>query len=188
MVESEKRRPLVIVASEGEWAGRSLESVLELNGYSVLRCSGGRRALELARRTSPDAVILDESLSEMGGIEVARALRDDPLFDHATPIVITADAPVASGARTAAYAAGAWECSSQPLDVETLILKLATFMRAKHEADDAHAMALVDRLTGLYSFHGLQQWAQQLGARATRNHEAFACVALMPGTTESEAA
>ena len=187
MVGSEKRRPLVIVATDGEWAGRSLESVLELNGYSVLRSTEGRRALELARRIAPDGLIIDETLSDMRGVDVARALRDDPLFDHATPIVITAEAPVSTGIRAGAFTAGAWELCTHPIDIDTLLLKLATFMRAKHEAEVAHAKALVDRMSGLYSVHGLQQWARQLGARATRNHEAFACVAVMPATSEGAA-
>jgi hypothetical protein len=37
MAESRKRARLVLIASDGEWSGRSLESVLELNGYSVVR-------------------------------------------------------------------------------------------------------------------------------------------------------
>ncbi len=35
----------------------------------------GREALELYRKTSPDVVILDLSLPDMGGLEVARAIR-----------------------------------------------------------------------------------------------------------------
>ena len=180
MAVSEIRRPLVVVASEGEWAGRSLESVLELNGYTVVRCHSGRRALELARRGRPSALFLDESLPDVNGVEVTRALRDDPLFDHTTPIVILAVGPAATGVRMAALAAGAWDYCTQPLDVEALLLKLETFVRAKLEADEAHAKSLVDHLTGLYSNYGLQQLARQLGARASRSHEPFACVALTP--------
>lgn len=180
MAVSENRRPLVVVASEGEWAGRSLESVLELNGYTVVRCHSGRRALELARRGRPSALFLDESLPDVSGVEVARALRDDPLFEHTTPIVVLAVGPAATGVRMAALAAGAWDYCTQPLDVEALLLKLETFIRAKHEADKAQAKSLTDELTGLYSAYGLQQLARQLGARASRSHEPFACVALSP--------
>jgi len=130
MVESRKRARLVLIASDGEWAGRSLESVLELNGYSVVRVERGRRALELARRTPLDAIFLDAATADMGGIEVCRALRDDPLFDHSTPIIITSAVAGAHRAGAAAFAAGAWEYCSQPFDVETLMLKLGTFVRA----------------------------------------------------------
>jgi len=45
MVELRNRQPLVLIASHGEWVGRSVVSVLELNGYAVLRVDGGRRQI-----------------------------------------------------------------------------------------------------------------------------------------------
>lgn len=181
MPEQEQPRPLVIVGSGGEWAGRSLEAVLELNGYTVARCHGGRRTLELARRDQPAAVILDESLGELGGVEVTRALRDDPLFDHATPIVLIARAPAAAAIRAEALRAGAWDYYSPPVDIEPLLLKLRTYVRAKREGEEKRAQAFQDNATGLYSREALQQWARQLGGRARREHEPFACVAFTPG-------
>ncbi len=178
MVELAKRPMLVLIASHGEWVGRSVESVLELNGFTVLRVAGGRRALDLARRVNPDAILLDDSLTEMGGVEVCRALRDDPLFDHSIPVFVTSPAPASNRVRLSAYEAGAWDFCSQPLDVETFLLKMTTFVRARRRLEDAQATSLIDPLTGLYSVYGLQQWAEQLGARAARKHEPFACVAV----------
>ena len=182
MVELSKRPMLVLIASHGEWVGRSVESVLELNGFTVLRVAGGRRALDLARRVNPDAVLLDDSLTEMGGVEVCRALRDDPLFDHSIPVFVTSPAPASNRVRLAAYEAGAWDFCSQPLDVETLLLKLSTYVRARRRLEDVQATSLIDPLTGLYSVYGLQQWAEQLGARASRKHEPFACLAITSNT------
>ncbi len=178
MVERPKRNMLVLIASQGEWVGRSVQSVLELNGFAVLRVAAGRPALELARRANPDAIILDDELSELGGVEVCRALRDDPLFDHSIPVFVTSPAPASNRVRMSAYEAGAWDFCSQPLDVETLLLKLTTYVRARRRLEDAQESTLVDALTGLYNAYGLQKWAEQLGARAQRNHEPFACVAV----------
>jgi PleD family two-component response regulator len=144
----------------------------------VLRVEGGRRALELARGSSPDALILDTSLPEIDGIEVCRGLVDDPLFDHSTPIFMTSTAPVSNRVRLEAYEAGAWDFCAQPLDVETLLFKLRTFLRARRRAEAAQSISLIDPLTGLYSAFGLRHWAETLGARAARNHEPFACVAV----------
>jgi PleD family two-component response regulator len=180
MIEPQNQPPLILIASEGEWVGRSLENVLESNGYTVLRVESGRRALELARRTNPDAILLDDSLPDIAGVDVCRALRDDPLFNHATPIFITAAAQHASRVRAAAYAAGAWEYCTQPLDVQTLLAKLGTFIRAGRDVEVAKSKALIDRLTGLYSQYGLQQWVEQLGARALRNKEPIACLVVAP--------
>ena len=183
MVELSKRPMLVLIASHDEWVGRSVQSVLELNGFSVLRVAGGRPALDLARRVNPDAILLDDSLSEMAGVEVCRALRDDPLFDHSIPVFVTSPAPASNRVRMSAYEAGAWDFCSQPLDVETLMLKLTTYVRARRRLEDVQASSLIDPLTGLYNVYGLQQWAEQLGARALRKHEAFACVAVTSNTS-----
>jgi PleD family two-component response regulator len=178
MSELRKRPLLVLIASKGEWVGRSVESVLELNGYNVLRVEDGQRTLDLARGTHPAALLLDSSMTRMGGIEVCRALGEDPSFDHATPIFITSPAPVSNRERADAFAAGAWDFCTQPLDVETLLLKLRTYVRARRRLEDTLASSLIDPLTGLFSMSGLQRLAEVLGARAVRNHEPLACVAI----------
>jgi len=177
MLENQKRSPLVLIASDGEWFGRSLESVLELNGYLVHRSAGGSHAVAAAHQIRPDAILLDDAHSDMSTLGVCRALRDDPLFDHSTPIVITSSAPSAHRVRTEAFAAGAWEYCGQPLDIEALLLKLSTFIRARREL--AMSQSLTDPITGLYSPLGLEQWAKKLGAMALRKHESIACVAVM---------
>ena len=172
--------PLVLIGSKGEWLGRSLESVLESAGYAVIRVEGGQRSLELARRLKPDVVILDEDLGGMTGVAVCQALRDDPLFDHATPIFLSAPAPSADQIRQRAYSAGAWEYCSQPIDVEVLLLKMRNFVRAKREIERARADLVIDPSTGVYTAHGLHKLADTLGALARRQRESFACVAVQP--------
>jgi diguanylate cyclase (GGDEF)-like protein len=178
--EPVEHRPLVLIASDGEWLGRSLESVLESSGYAVVRTQGGQRALELARRLRPDALVLDQDLGGMTGVSVCQALRDDPLFDHSAPIFVTAPAPAAEHVRSRAYIAGAWDYCSQPIDVELLLLKLHNYVRAKRELEAARSKLMVDPVTGLYSEHGLGRWANTLGALARRQREGFACVAVQP--------
>jgi PleD family two-component response regulator len=184
MIDKQKRSPLVLIASDGEWFARSLESVLELNGYEVHRTTAGSRAIEAAHEVRPDAVLLDDAHSDMSTLGLCRALRDDPLFDHSTPIVITSSAPSAHRVRTDAFAAGAWDYCGQPLDIEALLLKLSTFIRARREL--AMAQSLTDPLTGLYSPLGLEQWAKKLGAMALRKRESLACVAVTSTSAVSD--
>jgi PleD family two-component response regulator len=184
MVETQKRSPLVLIASDGEWFARSLESVLELNGYVVHRSAGGSQAVDAAHEVRPDAILLDDAHSDMSTLGLCRALRDDPLFDHSTPIIITSSAPAGHRVRTDAFAAGAWDYCGQPLDIEALLLKLSTFIRARREL--AMAQSLTDPTTGLYSPFGLEQWAKKLGAMALRKHESLACVAVTAGLGSAE--
>jgi CheY-like chemotaxis protein len=180
MEKPAQQPPVLLIATEGEWAGRSLESVLVANGYAVLRAADGEDALALARRYQPDGLILDDHMSGHGGIELCRILRDDPGFDPATPIVITAPSPAQHSVRTAAYNAGAWEFCTHPLEADTLVLKLGTFLRAKRALAEARSQSLIDTPTGVLTPLGMERVAEQLAARALRNHESLACVVLMP--------
>ncbi|MFC1987303.1 response regulator [Chloroflexota bacterium] len=52
-----------------------LKAYLEQDGYRVIAAYDGRSALELARRDSPDLIILDLMLPEVSGWDVCRELR-----------------------------------------------------------------------------------------------------------------
>ena len=166
-----------LIGFTDEWMRRSMETVFQEKGYQVTRTGSGKEALRLARRGGFEVIMLDERLEQLSGLDVCIALRDDPLFDHATPIVIVSSAHSSLPSRTAAYAAGAWEYCHQPVDVDGLFLKLTTFLRARRELAEHQAKSLMDPASGLYTEFGLQQLAEQLEARAVRNHEAIACLA-----------
>ncbi|HMI48328.1 MAG TPA: response regulator [Gemmatimonadaceae bacterium] len=185
MTESKTRKPIALIGCNDEWMCRSLESVFAEKGYEATRTGSGKQALKLARRGSYDVLMLDEQLNELPGSEVCLALRDDPLFDHSTPIVIISSSHSTMPGRIRAYSAGAWEYCHLPLDVDGLFLKLGTFLRARRELAASQAMSLVDAASGLYSPLGLNQLAEQLEARALRNHEAFACLAFSSQPTGS---
>jgi diguanylate cyclase (GGDEF)-like protein len=147
------------------------------NGYAVVRAHTGRQTLDLARTTHPDAIVIDSRLPEMGGLEVCRMLRDDPMTSAATPVIVTAPAESGRTERLDAFNAGAWDYCTHPVDGEILLLKLASFIRGKREADVLRSDSLLDELTGLYNMRGLARRANEIGAEATRRGEALACVA-----------
>jgi PleD family two-component response regulator len=180
MEDPAKQPAVLLIATESEWAGRSLESVFVAHRYSVVRAEDGHVALATVRERKPDAIILDEHLPGIGGIEVCKRLRDDPSFDPATPIIVTASAPASRSVKTAAFAAGAWDFCTQPIDANTLLLELQTFIRAKRRLAEARAQSFVDASTGLLSPLGMEHWADHMTARAARNHEPLACVMLTP--------
>ena len=172
--------PLVLVANDQEWLSRSIESILGPSGFAVVHAHTGRQALELTRRTRPDAVIVDAGMPDLAGIEVCRILRADARFATSTPIMMTSAAAASRADRLAAYRSGVWEYWTQPLDTDALILKLWNFVRSKQELDRCHSDSLLDDTTGLYNVRGLTRRAQELGAEATRRHSALACIALAP--------
>jgi DNA-binding response OmpR family regulator len=180
------RKLAALVGCSDEWMCRSLETVFAEKGYDVTRSISGKHALKLARRGGFDVLMLDERMDELSGLDVCIALRDDPLFDHATPVCIISQSHTTLPSRNAAYAAGAWEYCHQPVDFDALFLKIGTFLRARQQLADSQSSSLMDPSSGFYTTFGLHHLAEQLGARALRNHEAFACLAFAPQRAMSE--
>ena len=176
--------PLVLIANDQEWSARSLESILGPSGYAVVRAYTGQQALERARTSQPDLIILDAQMPDMHGFEVCRALRSDPRFSATTPIVITTSGPSGRTQRLEAYRAGAWEFLGQPLDGEALLLKLNTFLESKREVDGLREENLLDPGTGLYNMRGLSRRAREIGAEAFRRRDPVACVVFAPDIEE----
>ncbi len=186
--------PLVLVANDQEWSARSLESILIPKGYEVVRAYTGRQALERAHTAHPDVIILDAQMPDLHGVEVCRQLRADPRFSPTVPIIITTAGPSGRAQRLEAYQAGAWEFLGQPLDGESLLLKLDAFLRAKLEVDRVHDESLLDQVTGLYNMRGLSRRAREIGSEAFRRRHALTCIVFAPespalgdATTESVA-
>jgi len=153
-----------------------------------VRAYTGRQALELARRVHPDVVIVDAGMPDITGIEICQRLRDDLEFPRSTPIVVTTAGPASRAQRLEALRAGAWEFLSQPIDAESLLLKLSLFVQARREIDRSREESLLDSSTGLYNVRGLARRAREIGADASRRRAPLACVAISPVSSSADGA
>jgi PleD family two-component response regulator len=180
--------PLVLVANDQEWSARTLESVLGQAGFAVVRAYTGRQTVDVARRTQPDAVILDVGMPDIGGIEVCHLLRSEVGLSQSTPIVMTTAGPASRALRLEALRAGAWELLGEPIDSEALLLKMGAYVQSKREIDRVRDSAVIDPATGLYNVRGLARRAKEIGADAARRHSALACVVVSPAGDVPESA
>ena len=80
----------VLVVEDNVKAVELLTTVLEAEGYRVLRAHGGAEAIEVAHGARPDIVILDLMMPEMSGFDVVRALRDSEQTARIPILVLTA--------------------------------------------------------------------------------------------------
>jgi PleD family two-component response regulator len=180
MPELDSTPPLVLIASDQEWSGRSLETIIGPRGYAVVRAHTGNQVLDTVRSTHLDLLILDTRLPDIDGITLCRQLREQRIISATTPIIITTSVQATRAGSIAAFAAGAWDFCPHPVDSDLLLLKMETFVRAKREADRAQEESLLDEATGLYNFRGMARRARETGAEALRVRGAMACVALAP--------
>jgi diguanylate cyclase (GGDEF)-like protein len=170
--------PLVLLAGNGQEATRWLRGLLEGGGYAVLQERSGQHALDRARTTEPDVILVDAELPDMAGVELCRTLRADPRVSASTPILLAIRDAATRAQRLAALRAGAWECIAPPHDADEILLKIAAYVHAKLDADRARTEGLLDAMTGLYNRQGLARRARELGSQAFREHGPLACVVL----------
>jgi CheY-like chemotaxis protein len=82
--------------------------------YRVIEASDGRAGLERARADLPDLIVADVMMPEMGGLALARALKDDRMTDAIPVILLTARA--APEDQIAGYETGADAYVVKPFD------------------------------------------------------------------------
>src|SRR2546426_3020906 len=131
--------PRVLLAHGREWRSRSreLERALRPAGYTVLEAFTGPDALQQARRSQPDAIILDTALPDGDASGLCRALRVDPDITASTPIFVTTAGPTTRQQVSDALRAGANSVWADPdrkstrLNSSHLVISYAVFCLKK---------------------------------------------------------
>ncbi|MEI9887630.1 MAG: response regulator transcription factor [Rhizomicrobium sp.] len=115
----------VLVIEDDRTAAEELRLVLQSEGYRSYPCDLGEEGIDLARRYAYDAIILGQSLPDMSGNNVLRALR---AANVATPIlVLSRDAAIS--ARVTALELGADDSLSRPYHKTELVARLRAIIR-----------------------------------------------------------
>ena len=111
----------ILVVDDSTYARRVHRGILESAGHSVVEASSGLGALEAFGLETPDAVMLDLSMEDVGGIEVLRQIRQ--LNPAAHVIVVSAD--VQRSTLASVRDAGATAFIAKPVRGEELLASLA---------------------------------------------------------------
>jgi CheY-like chemotaxis protein len=88
--ESHDRAPRVLVVDDEAANLHWMTHILEPAGFAVSLASGGREAIDLARSSPPDLVLLDLMMPEVTGFDVVAALRADARTEDTPIMIITA--------------------------------------------------------------------------------------------------
>jgi signal transduction histidine kinase/DNA-binding response OmpR family regulator len=80
----------VLVVDDEEPNREWLRRLLEPEGFSVILASGGQEAIDIARATSPDLIMLDLMMPNVTGFDVVEALRAKPATQNIPIMVLTA--------------------------------------------------------------------------------------------------
>jgi CheY-like chemotaxis protein len=79
----------VLLVDDNRDSAESLAALMQMLGHEVFQAHGGREAIELARASGPDLILLDIGMPDMSGYDVARALRAEPGLSATRLIALT---------------------------------------------------------------------------------------------------
>lgn len=99
-----------------------LSVLLRGRGYNVIEAEDGVEGLLKAGWVYPDLIIMDLSLPEMDGVEVARRIHAQPKLSQIPIFVVSAY--LTEAVRADVHAAGCVEAFSKPFDAGSLLEKV----------------------------------------------------------------
>jgi DNA-binding response OmpR family regulator len=116
--------PKILVVEDEPALVDTLEYSLTRQGYDVTVATDGVKALEMARQTQPDLVVLDVMLPQLDGYEVCRILRQEL---SAPIIMLTARADEVD--KVVGLEVGADDYLTKPFSMRELIARVKALLR-----------------------------------------------------------
>lgn len=117
--------------------------------YEISFATSGEEALEVARLTQPDLVLLDVVMPGMQGFEVCQRLKEDPLLADIPVIFTTGLGNVEDEVR--GLSLGAIDYVTKPIQPMILRNRVRNHIELKQLRDRLALMAVTDALTGLHN-------------------------------------
>lgn len=122
-----KQTQKVLVVDDEESILELLKYNLEKSGYDVKTAGDGAKAVEIAKKFTPDLVLLDIMMPKMDGVETCRLLRDMPELQKTFIIFLTARSEEYS--EVAAFDVGADDYITKPIKPRALISRINALFR-----------------------------------------------------------
>ena len=124
-MKKQAKPPTVLLVEDTEDNRFMMRRLLEMTGYRVVEAMNGEEAVKLAKKESPNLILMDLSLPVIDGIAATRLIRKLPDLES-TPI-IAVSAHDTSDFQSEAIEAGCNSYVTKPIDygeLEQLIAKL----------------------------------------------------------------
>ncbi len=86
----EENNKTILVIDDEEAIVLLLETILGIYGCRCVSCHSPRKAMETAKNTRPDLIILDIAMPEIDGYEVCLGLKKDPETKQIPIVMVTA--------------------------------------------------------------------------------------------------
>lgn len=133
----------MLVVDDEESIVELLKYNLDKGGYDVRTALDGIQAVEIAKKFTPDLVLLDIMMPKMDGVETCRLLRNIPELQKTFIIFLTARAEEYS--EVAAFDVGADDYITKPIKPRALMSRIdALFRRDKKKTSQVSLITIGD--------------------------------------------
>ncbi|MDR1936651.1 MAG: response regulator, partial [Candidatus Accumulibacter sp.] len=150
-----------------------LHDALDEAGYTVLVATYGEAALQRARQSLPDVILLDAVMPGMDGFEVARRLKAD-FATHHIPIIFMTGLTETEHV-VAAFAAGGADYVTKPIRPAEVLARIAAHMRNARQMRQARTAldAFGQATVAVHTADGKRVWQTALARKLLDDY--FAC-------------
>jgi DNA-binding response OmpR family regulator len=131
--------PRILIVDDNETNRDILLTRLGTHGYDLVQAADGEEAIEVARKSLPDLILLDVMMPKLDGIAATRRLKADPSLPFMPIILVTAKTD--SKDVVAGLDAGADEYLTKPVDQTSLVARVKSMLRVKELHDRVAAQA-----------------------------------------------
>jgi signal transduction histidine kinase len=159
------------------------EAMLDQLGANLIKASSGREALEQLLKQEITLVLMDVSMPDLDGFELAEIIREHPRF-RKTAIIFVSAVHLTDMDRLKGYASGAVDYVAVPVQAELLRAKVSVFTELRRKTVEAERLArelerrVSERTAELEaSTERLRELADELRAADRRKDEFLALLA-----------
>jgi signal transduction histidine kinase len=159
------------------------EAMLDQLGANLIKASSGREALEHLLKHEITLVLMDVSMPDLDGFELAEIIREHPRF-RKTAIIFVSAVHLTDMDRLKGYASGAVDYVAVPVQPELLRAKVSVFTELRRKTIEAERLArelerrVSERTAELEASTGrLRELAEELQAADRRKDEFLALLA-----------
>ena len=124
----------ILIVDDNEELLGAISRLLEMQGHSTLTALSGEDALEIARKESPDLILLDWILPGIDGIEVCRKLKSEESTRGIMILLVTGRGSVDN--RIEGLDAGADDFIPKPFKHPELLARVRSSLRLKKATDE----------------------------------------------------
>ena len=137
-------KPKILIVDDEPDALELIGFNLKRAGFDIIAAADGPQALRKARAQTPALVVLDVMLPDLDGLEVCKAMREDPATAQIPIIMLTAKA--AEIDRVLGLELGADDYLTKPFSPRELVLRIRNLLGRRKPAESSRDRIQVGEL------------------------------------------